>query len=265
VDDALKFVVSTFVLPPGGPALLVALGVVTWRWRPPLGRWLCLAGAVLLWLFSLPIVAAALATALGGSRALDPEAALRAEAIVILGGGVRPRAPEYGGDTLGRLTLERVRYGAHLARTTGLPVLVSGGAPEESVRPEAELMREAMSIEFGVSVRWIEARSRNTRENAANAAKVLGAEGLNRILLVMHGFDVRRATRDFEAAGFEVIAAPTFVSRWDELRAADFLPSMAALHLSYYGLYEVLALARTAAFSRGAAAGRPPSLEQTTP
>ena len=49
-------------------------------------------------------------------------------AIVILGGGVRRHAAEYGGDTLGQLTLERVRYGARVARLTGLPVLVSGGS-----------------------------------------------------------------------------------------------------------------------------------------
>jgi hypothetical protein len=35
---------------------------------------------------------------------------------------------EYGGDTLGRLTLERVRYGARVAKKTGLPVLVAGGS-----------------------------------------------------------------------------------------------------------------------------------------
>ena len=50
-----------------------------------------------------------------------------AEAIVILGGGTRRNAPEYGGDTLGRLTLERVRYGAQVAKLTALPVLVTGG------------------------------------------------------------------------------------------------------------------------------------------
>ena len=46
---------------------------------------------------------------------------------MILGGGLRRSAPEYGGDTLGRLTLERLRYGAMLAKRTGLPVMVSGG------------------------------------------------------------------------------------------------------------------------------------------
>ena len=56
-----------------------------------------------------------------------PRSGAHAKAVVILGGGVRRNAPEYGGDTLATLTLERVRYGARVARLTGLPVLVSGG------------------------------------------------------------------------------------------------------------------------------------------
>jgi len=57
-----------------------------------------------------------------------------AQAIVILGGGVRRNAPEYGGDTLGRLTLDRVRYGAMVA---GQPICrcSSAAARGEAARP----------------------------------------------------------------------------------------------------------------------------------
>jgi uncharacterized SAM-binding protein YcdF (DUF218 family) len=86
---------------------------------------------------------------------LDLAAAPGAQAIVILGGGVRHEALEYGGHTLGRLTLERTRYGARVAKQTGLPVLVSGGAPSGGIA-EAEVMRAALAEEFGVPVRWVE-------------------------------------------------------------------------------------------------------------
>jgi uncharacterized SAM-binding protein YcdF (DUF218 family) len=244
--ESLKLAVVSLVLPPGGPLVLVALGVLLLRRRPRAGRALALAGAAALWLLSLPVVASALVTALGGARALEPGAAARAEAIVILGGGVRPAALEYGADTLGRLTLERVRYGAHLARRTGLPVLVTGGAPQAGVRAEADLMRESLEREFGVPVRWVDERAANTRENAANAALVLKADGVRRVLLVMHGFDVRRASRQFEAAGLEVVPAPTQVARWDLLAPRDFLPSAAALLTSHFAGYELAAGLRDA-------------------
>lgn len=242
--ESFKLAVTTLVLPPGGPIVLVALGVVVLRRHPRTGRALALIGAAALWLLSLPMVANALVTTLGGAWSLDLAAAKKADAIVILGGGVRVQALEYGGDTLGRLTLERVRYGAHLARQTGLPVLVTGGAAEPDVRAEADLMREALEHEYGVPVRWAESRSRNTRENAAYSAKMLAAEGKRRVVLVMHAFDVRRAKGLFEAAGLDVIAAPTQVPRWDDLEVADFLPSVGALHTAHFATYELLALGR---------------------
>jgi uncharacterized SAM-binding protein YcdF (DUF218 family) len=244
VYESFKLALTTLVLPPGGPILLVIAGVLAWRRHPRAGRGLAAGGAATLWLCSLPIVAGALVCALGGGTPVDLAAARQADAIVILGGGVRPQAAEYGGDTLGRLTLERVRYGAFLARQTGLPVLVTGGAPEQGVRAEADLMREVLEREFGVGVRWVEDRARNTGENASHAAALLAAEGKRRIVLVMHGFDVRRAMALFSAAGLEVIAAPTLVARLDRLEVADFLPSAGALAISYFTLYELAAIGR---------------------
>jgi hypothetical protein len=78
-------------------------------------------GTMSRWLVSLPIVPNGLVTALGGARPVDQATARNPDAIVILGGGVRSEAIEYGGETLGRLTPERVRYGAHLTRQTGPP------------------------------------------------------------------------------------------------------------------------------------------------
>lgn len=242
--ELLKLAVTTLVLPPGGSILLVLLGVLASRRHSRIAWALAFAGAAALWLFSMPVVSGALVGALGGGKALDLVAAKNADAIVILGGGVRKRALEYGGDTLGRLTLERVRYGAFLARRTGLPVLVTGGAPDEDTRAEGELMREALEREYGIQVRWTDSRARTTSENAANAAAMLAVEGKRRAVVVMHGFDVRRANKLFMAAGLEVIAAPTQVPRWDKLGMADFLPSAIALGVSHFALYEVLALCR---------------------
>jgi uncharacterized SAM-binding protein YcdF (DUF218 family) len=242
----IKLSVTSFVLPPGGPIVLVALGALLLHRHARTGRALVIVGATVLWLLSLPVVAAALVTLLGGARGLDPAAARQAGAIVILGGGVRVQAAEYGGDTLGRLSSERTRYGAHLARQTGLPVLVTGGAPEPGVRAEADLMREVLQREHGLTVRWMDARARDTRENARHAAELLRAAGIQRVVLVMHGFDVLRAQRLFEAAGLQVDAAPTQVPRWDDLGLGDFLPSAAALHTSHYATYELVALVRDA-------------------
>jgi len=200
---------------------------------------LAVLGVLALVLLSLPAVAWLLVRTLYDGPVFDVADARTSQAVVILGGGTR-RAPEFGGDTLNRLTLERVRYGARVARLTGLPVLVSGGSTYGAT-PEAGLMRDALRDEFGIEARWVEDASLTTAENAARAADILRANGIGRVVLVTHSFDVPRAGAEFAMHGIASVPAATNmpVSRLDSL--TDVLPSMSALQDSYYALYEILA------------------------
>ncbi|HVO88377.1 MAG TPA: YdcF family protein [Casimicrobiaceae bacterium] len=235
---AIKGVLKALVLPPGGPLLLALVGLVMWHARPRVARLLVGCGVLGLLALSLPPVSAALQRTLYSGAPFDYAHAREAQALVILGGGVRRDAPEYGGDTLASITLERVRYGARVARQTRLPVLVSGGVVYAGT-PEARLMREALESEFNVPVRWTEDRSRTTHENAVLSAKILRAEGVRRIVLVAHAFDIPRATAEFAAQGIATIPAPTGIASWHYDAPSDLLPSMSALHGSYYALYEM--------------------------
>lgn len=236
----LKKVLGAAVLPPTGPLLLMVGGMMLWRMSAKAARMLIVAGVVLLWSMSTPMISVALLRTLGADGLLDWARAHEAGAIVILGGGVRSDAPEYGGDTLGRLTLERVRYGALVARRTGLPVLVTGGAVHETT-PEAVLMKRSLEEEFGVSVRWSEPRSRNTHENAAFSAEILRSAGIQRVILVAHSFDMRRARAEFADAGLTVIPAATGMPGNKPSRWTDWVPTVPALQNSYWALYELLA------------------------
>jgi uncharacterized SAM-binding protein YcdF (DUF218 family) len=235
----LKAVVKQLVLPPTGPLLVSVFGLALVRRHPRVGRALAFVGILSLLLLSMPVVSNLLRQSIGGSPVLDLERAKSAQAIVILGGGIRPDAAEYGGDTLGHLTLERVRYGARVARLTGLPILVTGGAVTGG-EPEARLMRQSLEREFGVDVSWVEDQSRNTRENAIRSAAILQAQGIHRVVLVAHDFDMRRASAEFAAAGIDAIAAPTGTPAYGVADWRDFLPSIPGLEGSYYALYEIL-------------------------
>lgn len=236
----LKALGKALVLPPTGPLLLAALGLGMLKRSPRAGRALALTGVLLLLVLSIPAVAVSLLRYVDVSPPLDLERARSAQAVVILGGGTRRDAPEYDGDTLGRLTLERVRYGARVARLTGLPVLVTGGSVDGG-ETEAKLMKESLEREFGVGVRWAEARSRNTRENAVRSAEILRAAGIHRVVLVAHGFDMPRARAEFAAEGIEIIAAPTGIPSRGPNELLDYVPSIAGLQTSYYATYEMLA------------------------
>ena len=102
-------------------------------------------------------------------------------------------------------------------------------------------MERVMREEFGVTPRWVEAQSRNTRENALHSAALLREAGVRRIVLVTHGVDMRRAGDEFRAAGLEVIAAPTGLPGRPGDVWRDWVPGMGALVGSYYALYEHLA------------------------
>ncbi len=236
----LKALLKAFVLPPTGPLLLAAVGLWMIGRKPRAGRIVAWTGILLLLALSTPPVAFLLLTLVDNSPPLDVQRARSAQAIVILGGGIRRHAAEYHGDTLGHLTLERVRYGAQVARAIGLPVLVTGGSVLGG-EPEATVMRAALEHEFDVPVRWAETRSRNTHENAVRTAEILGPEHINRIVLVAHGFDMPRAKAEFAAQGIEAIPAPTGIPSGEFDTPLDVLPSLAALQSSYFALYEIFA------------------------
>jgi uncharacterized SAM-binding protein YcdF (DUF218 family) len=239
----LKKLLTALILPPTGP-LLLALGGL-WLTRSNSRRWrnggVLLAAMSLLGLLvlSLPVVGRMLMAPLEPHPPISREQLQRVQAIVILGGGSYSGAAEYGGDTVGPATLERLRYGARLARASRLPLLVTAGAPFGG-RAEGVLMSEVLESEFGVKVRWVEAVSRNTAENASLSAPVLKAAGVSRIALLSHGWHLPRAIPLFENQGFEVIPAPMGFSAAPSPDWADWLPqdlgtSRVALH-EYLGL-----------------------------
>ena len=232
---------SLALLPPLAPMLVMLLGLLLARrgWRSgPAIVWLGLATMLF---FTTPSSVHWMLTHLEPERPVSIEEARSAHVIVILAGGQRRHAPEFGGSTINALSLERVRYGARLARQTGLPVLVSGGTLSER-QPEALLMREALEEDFGIRVRWTETNSRDTRENALNTARLLAGSEFRRVLLVTHAAHMARARSEFEAAGLEVVAAPTAwlsaPSEGFELR--DFVPTPRAAFAGWYAAHEWL-------------------------
>jgi uncharacterized SAM-binding protein YcdF (DUF218 family) len=236
----LKALAKAVILPPAGPLLVAIAGLILWKRSPKVARVLATAGVVALLLLSMPAVAWLLTRGFD-REPFDPADAGRAAAIVIIGGGVKRMAPEYAGDTLGRLTLERVRYGAWVAKQAGLPILVSGGRPSGAQRSEAEIMADALASEYGLKVRWQENRSRNTHENAQLSARILRSAGIDRVVLVAHAIDMPRATAEFHDAGIATIPAATGLPVRAPLFATDFAPNVDALQASRDALYELLA------------------------
>lgn len=232
----LKKLIALLLMPPLAPLILICAGLLLLRRRPRAGRVLAWSGLAVALLVTMPPAVDALLDGLEDIPVLQPAQLADAGAIVILGGGARTNAPEFGGQTVNRLTLERVRYGARLARQSGLPVLVSGGAPSGS-QPEAELMKTALEEDFRLPVKWVEAASLDTRDNARMSAALLHTEGVKRVVLVTHAAHMRRSVEAFEAAGLAVIPAPTGFFRRGP--ADDTLPRLPNMNSTYAGTYAI--------------------------
>lgn len=239
-----KKLFATLALPPVLPLLPIALGLALLNRHPRVGRALAWAGVTLNLLLIVPASVGWLLAQVEDPAALAVESMADAEAIVILGAGRREYAPELGGETVNRLALERLRYGARLARLSGLPVLVSGGGGANEV-PEAVLMQATLEQDFGVPVRWAEKRSLDTRGNARHCAAILDAAGVRRILLVTHAAHMPRARAEFEAAGLIVHAAPTgWLGVYADKVPANFLlgelPSQNSAYAGWFAWHETL-------------------------
>jgi uncharacterized SAM-binding protein YcdF (DUF218 family) len=174
-------------------------------------------------------------------REIDAAAHDEKTAIVILSAGRRVYAPEYGGETADAFTLERIRYGADLAKRTGLPVLVTGGLGTADDPPLAQLMAEALKRDYGIEAKWQEPRSTNTAENAMFSASMLKEAGIGRVILVTHAWHMRRARASFAANGLEVVAAPTaYYKNTGGFSPLLLIPSANALRMSGFALHEIV-------------------------
>lgn len=239
--EIVAAVAKALLLPPFGLFLLIAIGWLMMGRRRRLGRALIAVGVAALYLLSTPYIGSILL------RSLQIYPALSADrpsdgvgAIVVLGADLRREAPEYGGDTVGPLTLDRIRYGAKLYRDLGLPVLVTGGSLEPSDRPLGFVMQESLEQDFSVPVKWVEAEAKNTYGNAKLSSEILRSVGVAKIYLVTHAWHMPRAKMAFETTGLQVVPAPTGFLASPTPELGDFVASAAGLVMSYYAFYEAI-------------------------
>lgn len=242
--ESWKPVLTALLLPPVPLLALVIVGARLLFWRRATAWLLLLVTVAALWLSACAGVGEWMQRAwMSPSPPLTMEriAELRRTAaggkgpvaIIVLGGGRESLAPEYGVADLNPHSMERLRYGAWLARATGAPLGFSGGvghAAQEGA-PEAEIAADIAAREYGRALRWVEARSRDTRENARQTMPMLRDAGVHQLVLVTHGWHMPRALRAFRDAAahdkvaLEIVPAPMGLARRIERPALRWIPS----------------------------------------
>lgn len=237
----LQHIIEKLLLPPGSLILLGLLGLALVNRR--LGKLFIFLSLSGFYLLSTPAISDRLISGLEVYPALSIQEAKTsgAQAIVVLGGGRYLNAPEYGGDSVRSLHLERLRYAAWLSRRTGLPIIPSGGIVIAEGTPEAWLARDVLTNEFKVKVAAVEDVSRTTRENAQLTKVVLDQLKIKHVLLVTHAWHMPRAMEMMIKAGVNARPAPTSfqnIASDEGEEIQDWLPSASAFLVSYWAIHE---------------------------
>jgi uncharacterized SAM-binding protein YcdF (DUF218 family) len=158
------------------------------------------------------------------------------EALVVLGGGVRPPDATRKQAEPGEDSMYRCLYAAQLYHEVGgCPVLVSGGHVngDPGKLSVAEVMRDFL-VQLGVRPEdiTVEDQSQTTYENALGCRKLLEARGVRRVVLVTDATHMLRAAHVFARQGLEVTPAPCRqLATQFEWSGLDFVPNpSAAVH-----------------------------------
>ncbi|MGV6809040.1 MAG: YdcF family protein [bacterium] len=249
MDILLKRALEFLVYPPANLLIFLLLALL-WRRK---AVWLLSLAIIQMTLLSLPVVSEGLFKRL--TQQYPPQAELwaqspRPEAIIVLGAGRNTRAWEYGGETGSMTELERLRYAALLHRKTGLPILVSGGAPlrnnQNQQRSEAELMRKTLEEEFKVPVRWLEENSHTTWQNAQFSDNILQQANIRSAWVVTQAWHMPRSLYAFGRLNSAIDYKPASTSFgaaivWQD-KGLRWLPQATALYRSQIALHEWLGL-----------------------
>lgn len=249
-----KPILTSFLMPPMAPLLLALLGMY-WVFRKKrAGPPVVMLALVLLWVFSCHGIAVLLAANVLPQFEPVTKAQFKTnkvQAIVILGGGLLPLAPEYGPGP-GQAqpsdnSASRLRFGLWLARHYCLPIAFSGGIgwAVESEQPvsEAAVAARVALEDYGVKLRWVETKSRDTAGNARELAQMLHQESIHNIALVTDAWHMPRAMAAFEQSGFKVTPAPTGYVLAQENVILEWLPSARGMQACREVLREGLGLA----------------------
>jgi uncharacterized SAM-binding protein YcdF (DUF218 family) len=224
-------------------AAALALSFTSWHL---IGRVLLLLALLVFWITASPIFANWLNWQLETQfPPISVDKLPQSDAVIVLGGVVGQPEPERGVTDLSD-TADRIIHALRIYKAGKAPLLIISAGNQAwhmSAVSEAQLIAE-MLIELGVprSALMMEARSRNTHENATNTAALFKEFGWRSGLLVTSSAHMPRALAAFKKAGVTVTPAATdFRSRSSIImRPYDLMPDVGALAWTTSALKEMI-------------------------
>lgn len=235
-----------WLLPVGGLVLLLIFLSAYQLRRRSKGRWALVAVTVLFYALSVDPMAYNLIHPLEWAYEQPVKEALDGDVIVLLGGGARADVPDFDGEgQVGEAAANRFLTTVRLYHEKHVPIILSGGPVLPGDADEAAIEKR-MLLSLGVpeSDIYMDEKSRNTAENAANTRALCEIHGWQRPIVVTSAFHMKRAFYFFTREGLDGIAYPCDYrfSRNRQLNAFSFIPQSYDLFTSCLAIKEYIGI-----------------------
>lgn len=225
----LSKVLPQFVLPVGLTAILLFLTLFLIKKKPKTAFWLVLISLLVVSTAGNAYFSAFLTRSLEW-RYMPPTGEVKADAIVLLGGGTEaPDTPRQMVEI--NSAGDRVLYAAQLYKAGAAPLIIlSGGnmsySQERSTTPAQEM--QAMLVGLGVpqEALVLQSQSQNTAEDAYFTSAILAEKQIRTVILVTSAAHMERALMMFASPEISIIPAPTDYNvtqrSWENLMRWDW-------------------------------------------
>ncbi len=225
----LSKVLPQFILPVGLTAILLFLTLFLIKKKPKTAFWLVLISLLVVSTAGNAYFSAFLTRSLEW-RYMPPTGEVKADAIVLLGGGTEaPDTPRQMVEI--NSAGDRVLYAAQLYKAGAAPLIIlSGGnmsySQERSTTPAQEM--QAMLVGLGVpqEALVLQSQSQNTAEDAYFTSAILTEKQIRTVILVTSAAHMERALMMFASPEISIIPAPTDYNvtqrSWENLMRWDW-------------------------------------------
>lgn len=163
------------------------------------------------------------------------DASVTYDAVVLLGGVVDERAMNTSHQISYNDNVERLIVTHRLVRDGKARVVIVSG-----ITPEAEVLAQQLE-DWGIAKDRIilEARSRNTRENAVYSQEIARSRGFERVLVVTSAFHMARAAECFAAVDMKVDTLSVDYRASPSIPLGEWIPRAGSLGLTTMVLREM--------------------------
>jgi uncharacterized SAM-binding protein YcdF (DUF218 family) len=179
---------------------LIAIGGRKRRWALPLS----ITGWLVIAIPAMPVVSDALLKQLEDQAAsLTPQTIPHADAVLVLGGGIRPEPTKGLGVEVNEAG-DRLLCGLRLWKENKAPVLITSGSrvsfgSKDPIPPEAVLSQHlAQELGIPASALLMNDRSRTTGEEAQHINQLATRKGWKQLILITSAFHMPRALASFQ-------------------------------------------------------------------